>query len=65
MVLDHEKLTYHYAGRDMRLTDVKGNVVKKVVGQVGIVLMVLKRSPEELVGTRRWVTHVGVSSRRE
>ncbi len=25
---DHEKLTYRYAGRDMRLTDVKGNVVK-------------------------------------
>jgi hypothetical protein len=24
--LDHEKLTYRYAGRDMRLTDVKGNV---------------------------------------
>jgi hypothetical protein len=30
--LDHEKLTYRYAGRDMRLTDVKGNVVKQVVG---------------------------------
>jgi hypothetical protein len=30
--LDHEKLTYRYAGRDMRLTDVKGNVVKAVVG---------------------------------
>jgi hypothetical protein len=30
--LDHEKLTYRYAGRDMRLTDVKGNVVKEVVG---------------------------------
>ena len=26
--LDHEKLTYRYAGREMRLTDVKGNVVK-------------------------------------
>ena len=25
--LDHEKLTYRYAGRDFRLTDVKGNVV--------------------------------------
>ena len=32
MGLDHEKLTYRYAGRDMRLTDVKGNVVKEVVG---------------------------------
>ena len=29
--LDHEKLTYRYAGRDMRLTDVKGNVVKDVM----------------------------------
>ena len=29
--LDHEKLTYRYAGRDMRLTDVKGNVVKDIV----------------------------------
>jgi hypothetical protein len=30
--LDHEKLTFRYAGRDMRLTDVKGNVVKGIVG---------------------------------
>lgn len=30
--LDHEKLTYRYAGRDMRLTDVKGNVVKAIAG---------------------------------
>jgi hypothetical protein len=29
--LDHEKLTFRYAGRDMRLTDVKGNVVKGVI----------------------------------
>jgi len=29
--LDHEKLTYRYAGRDMRLTDVKGNVVKDIM----------------------------------
>ena len=29
--LDHEKLTYRYAGRDMRLTDVKGNVVKAIL----------------------------------
>ena len=28
--LDHEKLTYRYAGRDFRLTDVSGNVVKEV-----------------------------------
>jgi hypothetical protein len=29
--LNHEKLTYRYAGRDMRLTDVKGNVVKDIL----------------------------------
>jgi hypothetical protein len=29
--LDHEKLTYRYAGRDFRLTDVKGNVVKAII----------------------------------
>ncbi|OWK43492.1 DUF1501 domain-containing protein [Fimbriiglobus ruber] len=29
--LNHEKLTYRYAGRDFRLTDVAGNVVKDVV----------------------------------
>jgi hypothetical protein len=29
--LDHTKLTYRYAGRDMRLTDVKGNVVTDIV----------------------------------
>jgi hypothetical protein len=29
--LDHEKLTYRYAGRDMRLTDVKGTVVKEIM----------------------------------
>ncbi len=29
--LDHEKLTFNYAGRDFRLTDVYGNVVKEIV----------------------------------
>ena len=29
--LDHEQLTCRYAGRDMRLTDVKGNVVKEIL----------------------------------
>jgi hypothetical protein len=29
--LDHERLTYRYAGRDFRLTDVYGNVVKGIV----------------------------------
>ncbi len=29
--LDHEKLTYHYAGRDFRLTDVHGRVVKEIL----------------------------------
>jgi hypothetical protein len=28
---DHERLTYHYAGRDFRLTDVHGNVIKRVL----------------------------------
>ncbi len=28
--LDHEKLTYKYAGRDFRLTDVHGRVVKEI-----------------------------------
>jgi hypothetical protein len=28
--LDHEKLTYRYAGRDFRLTDVAGNVVSEI-----------------------------------
>ena len=29
--LDHERLTYRYAGRDMRLTDVKGTVHKAIL----------------------------------
>lgn len=29
--LDHTKLTYRYSGRDFRLTDVKGQVVKEVL----------------------------------
>ena len=28
--LDHERLTYRYSGRDFRLTDVEGNVVKEL-----------------------------------
>ena len=28
--LDHERLTYRHAGRDFRLTDVHGNVVKEI-----------------------------------
>ncbi|QJW97183.1 Uncharacterized DUF1501 protein, type 1 [Frigoriglobus tundricola] len=31
MGLDHEKLTYKYAGRDFRLTDVKGAVAKEIL----------------------------------
>ena len=30
MGLDHEGLTYSYAGRDFRLTDVAGNVVREI-----------------------------------
>jgi hypothetical protein len=29
--IDHEKLTYRYAGRDFRLTDVYGKVVKEII----------------------------------
>ncbi|GDX09967.1 sulfatase [Verrucomicrobiota bacterium] len=29
--LDHERLTYRHAGRDFRLTDVHGNVVKEII----------------------------------
>ncbi|MFN8008722.1 MAG: DUF1501 domain-containing protein [Terriglobia bacterium] len=31
MGLDHKKLTYHFQGRDFRLTDVHGNVVEKLL----------------------------------
>ncbi len=30
MGLDHERLTYRYAGRDFRLTDVEGNVIREL-----------------------------------
>ena len=29
--IDHEKLTYHYSGRDFRLTDVAGVVANKIL----------------------------------
>ena len=29
--LDHEKLTYLYSGRDFRLTDSKGSIVKGIL----------------------------------
>ena len=29
--IDHERLTYRYAGRDFRLTDVEGNVVREIL----------------------------------
>jgi hypothetical protein len=29
--MDHTKLTYRYAGRDFRLTDVFGEVVKDIL----------------------------------
>ena len=29
--LDHEKLTYRYAGRDFRLTDVAGSVATEIL----------------------------------
>ncbi len=30
--IDHEKLTYRYGGRDFRLTDVHGSVIRNIVG---------------------------------
>lgn len=30
--LDHERLTYRYAGRNFRLTDVSGRVVREIIG---------------------------------
>jgi hypothetical protein len=29
--LDHTRLTYHYSGRDFRLTDVHGRVVEDII----------------------------------
>jgi len=29
--LDHERLTYHFQGRDFRLTDVDGHVITKML----------------------------------
>ena len=29
--IDHEKLTYRHAGRDFRLTDVHGNVIREIL----------------------------------
>jgi hypothetical protein len=29
--LDHERLTYRYAGRDFRLTDVAGHVLHEII----------------------------------
>jgi hypothetical protein len=31
MGIDHTKLTYHYSGRDFRLTDVEGNVIREIL----------------------------------
>jgi hypothetical protein len=28
---DHKKLTYRFGGRDMRLTDVHGKVIREVI----------------------------------
>jgi hypothetical protein len=30
--IDHKKLTYRYNGRDMRLTDVAGELIPQIVG---------------------------------
>jgi hypothetical protein len=31
MGFDHERLTYRYAGRDFRLTDVHGQVIPQLI----------------------------------
>jgi hypothetical protein len=31
MGLDHERLTYRYSGRDFRLTDVEGEVLRELI----------------------------------
>jgi hypothetical protein len=31
MGYDHKRLTYRYAGRDFRLTDVHGHIIKEVL----------------------------------
>ena len=31
MDIDHTKLTYRYSGRDFRLTDVAGTVIKEII----------------------------------
>ena len=31
MGIDHEKLTYRYSGRDHRLTDVNGTVIRDII----------------------------------
>ena len=31
MGMDHTKLTFRFQGRDYRLTDVHGNVVKEII----------------------------------
>ncbi len=31
--LDHERLTFHYGGRDFRLTDVEGHVVDQIFAE--------------------------------
>ncbi|MDA0661138.1 MAG: DUF1501 domain-containing protein, partial [Planctomycetota bacterium] len=32
MGLDHERLTFRFGGRDMRLTDVHGRVIRDLIG---------------------------------
>jgi len=29
--VDHEELTYRFGGRDMRLTDVHGDVIRRII----------------------------------
>ena len=53
---DHEKLTFRNAGRDFRLTDVHGHVVKELIAG-GKVRPVIDRRflLDEIVDALRWV----------
>lgn len=50
MGLDQERLTYRYSGRDFRLTDVAGNVLREILSWAneatkGSEVRSVKRSP--------------------
>ena len=44
--VDHEQLTYRHAGRDFRLTDVAGSVVKDILLYAQLARLILSRSSQ-------------------